>query len=1568
MKILTYHIKIFVLFATLLSTQNTIAQAVNAHRGLYVDDFALADAGGNLIPGFSILGQSSKEDSLLHFCKENHITYITLYGLNQVLDNNPVDSHKDSLLMNFILKARRNFGITEIGAALGSNAAVNRIDTYQRYLFPTAAYTFTGAELNSGFYYQLKFVENNYIQGTDSFAIAELTKEFLNISRFNRLFTVTNDSAKFDVLNLEFEFWNKNTLADFPSNYTLDSLYIRVAKPVMLSMARVRNMNNAISTNRKLKTEIYLGSITKNTGANTPTAIATFIDGLDTVGSNRRLMDRILLHYYNTNPDTVFKRSDYYARYQTFRKAATLDSTLIHPIFSGASKELGYGEDHFGVWFDFSNRNNIFTAEKDWFHDVRIDSTLLVNKNIFEFGGAQWYTRDVLVSKKASPQVLNHTNTFYTNSPVNTYGAATGSVTFTYSGPIEAGIVAKLIIFNSSNARIDSASFTTATFAGGIYTIKTSTLSTGLYTATLKLDYGNGYSYTYKEPVVVLGTPTVVSTGATTFCDGGGVILKSSEVKYKTSIATNKLTYHWYRNNILLATSYNKSVQYYYATLPGYYKCRIDTNSNQTSLFTDSILINVLSNPIPYIYESNLTNGAARTLTAKPNTAGNTYAWDNGAISDSIAITQYDKYDVLVITSQGCQRRASVTIGQLICGASTYPYSSDTLSSHFALSSGYRNTFAIKNNFHFDSNFSIDSSLFVAANNAKMVVDSGYTLTVKRTSTVKGCTKLWKGIEVKQGAKIEQLTNSKIEDALYGIHLLNGSDFNINKATYNKNYVGIYVQGFSHNSSTSNSWIKTCTFDCANGNTITNLLPADTILISQIGNKPLAGILANGGKLFVNLNDSLNITTFKNMSNGIIARNNSYVVEHYSKFKNIHADNSYNNIVPFGNGSGFLATNNMPMYVPRVIGRNNSSVIDFQNCDFGAYSFNSSIDVYFNKMDTVLEGIHINAIMPLSTHRSLIQQNTINAKQKGIFIANADSSHANVILNNTVSIGLFNGIAGSMCGIDINSSSTTSYPDTSLKVIGNTVKCYQAGFGIRSINAKNGIIKDNLVKLQNIASSTGSTGIMLHGAKGSLLENNLIKGNYNGTDSSQTAISINMCDSIKFACNQTDSTAMGIVVAGNNYKTDFRTNGTGFSKYGLFLSGSGILGDERNKGNIFGNQYEKFAACNKGNPNLSTFYSDSAFKKYYPDTSRIYPSTGWFVPDAAAADTCFLTSIYIPYHTRGGTYQPTEVTGAAERLIASGNVNATEFPTETQYMAEQNLLERISLRPTLLNDSVLADYYSSHYNSSMSELINLKKMQSAYPSDVLIARNQLSIAEFNLSQTEINFSANQHLIDSLGYSENLLRASDSLQSLRDAQTNEYTLKREIYYANYNDFIQSLKEINDGITITNLIEQNEQLVNTIYFETFARAIFNLTQIQHDLLLSVAQQCPFAGGTAVYRARAILAAIDNTLVFEDVNYCTQLGFYRKKNEEIKQKLVEQAKFSVFPNPANDNLIVFSNADNFDIKIIDNLGKMIYLNKTENSFVKNISTSSFANGVYFISIQNSNGMSTKKIIVIH
>lgn len=89
MKKLNFQIKqITLLLALVFFNQiNLNAQAHDPHRGIYVDEFATIDNLGNIVSAFSILAQTTIEDSLLTYCKENHIAYLAIYNLTSVIDN-----------------------------------------------------------------------------------------------------------------------------------------------------------------------------------------------------------------------------------------------------------------------------------------------------------------------------------------------------------------------------------------------------------------------------------------------------------------------------------------------------------------------------------------------------------------------------------------------------------------------------------------------------------------------------------------------------------------------------------------------------------------------------------------------------------------------------------------------------------------------------------------------------------------------------------------------------------------------------------------------------------------------------------------------------------------------------------------------------------------------------------------------------------------------------------------------------------------------------------------------------------------------------------------------------------------------------------------------------------------------------------------------------------------------------------------------------------------------------------------------------------------------------------------
>ena len=73
---------------------NAFAQTYPDLRGLYVDDFLkIYSDDVHVNPYFSILGVDaggqnySKEDALLEYCKQNHITHIALYDLHWLSDH-----------------------------------------------------------------------------------------------------------------------------------------------------------------------------------------------------------------------------------------------------------------------------------------------------------------------------------------------------------------------------------------------------------------------------------------------------------------------------------------------------------------------------------------------------------------------------------------------------------------------------------------------------------------------------------------------------------------------------------------------------------------------------------------------------------------------------------------------------------------------------------------------------------------------------------------------------------------------------------------------------------------------------------------------------------------------------------------------------------------------------------------------------------------------------------------------------------------------------------------------------------------------------------------------------------------------------------------------------------------------------------------------------------------------------------------------------------------------------------------------------------------------------------------
>lgn len=85
------------------------AQIANSGRGMYVNRFfrtAVNSIGAPIVdPNYSILSIAAKEDSLLQFAKDNHITYLILYDLYYVLEMKLMKT----ICVLLLIKLKHNF-------------------------------------------------------------------------------------------------------------------------------------------------------------------------------------------------------------------------------------------------------------------------------------------------------------------------------------------------------------------------------------------------------------------------------------------------------------------------------------------------------------------------------------------------------------------------------------------------------------------------------------------------------------------------------------------------------------------------------------------------------------------------------------------------------------------------------------------------------------------------------------------------------------------------------------------------------------------------------------------------------------------------------------------------------------------------------------------------------------------------------------------------------------------------------------------------------------------------------------------------------------------------------------------------------------------------------------------------------------------------------------------------------------------------------------------------------------------------------------------------------------------
>ena len=176
----------------------------------------------------------------------------------------------------------------------------------------------------------------------------------------------------------------------------------------------------------------------------------------------------------------------------------------------------------------------------------------------------------------------------------------------------------------------------------------------GSYTVTTT--NATGCSATSAATTVTVNTPVtpvITTSGSTTFCPGGSVLLNSSSAT----------TYQWYFNNTAISGATSQS---YTATGAGNYTVTT-TNASGCSATSSPTLITVSTPVTPVITASGPTTICAGSSVTLTSSAATTYQWYvnntaiSGATSQSYMANNAGSYSVTTTNAAGCPATSAAT-------------------------------------------------------------------------------------------------------------------------------------------------------------------------------------------------------------------------------------------------------------------------------------------------------------------------------------------------------------------------------------------------------------------------------------------------------------------------------------------------------------------------------------------------------------------------------------------------------------------------------------------------------------------------------------------------------------------------------------------------------------------------------------------------------------------------------------------------------------------------------------------------------------------------------------------
>jgi hypothetical protein len=480
---------------------------------------------------------------------------------------------------------------------------------------------------------------------------------------------------------------------------------------------------------------------------------------------------------------------------------------------------------------------------------------------------------------------------------------------------------------------------------------------------------------------------------------------------------------------------------------------------------------------------------------------------------------------------------------------------------------------------------------------------------------------------------------------------------------------------------------------------------------------------------------------------------------------------------------------------------------------------------------------------------------------------------------------------------------------------------YNGRYGIYLNNAYGTRVTFNDVYQTNSVSTNGlKAGLYASNCLAPLITKNQFNGNGNTYDETASSTASNRRNGVLIfnstgaeLCSNT-FTSLGYAMqfqagcAGTMLKNnDMAGTGVNGYRYGVVLRRSGVDG-------IIGTQGT--ASLSHGNSFSGNFTNASGFKTYTFQSQgvnspfRINNHTNNSAQPWPNGSDVTGQQITKDNSNSANTWQCSTGSGIWKSLIVNqGDMYAKEIAEgegaqfveegleeSGTWMLEKDLFERLSDNQAMLNSKPLyQDFYESKEQTSIGDI---KRFEEA-----------------------------------------LLTLEDSV-----LVTDSTSLATQVdYVASINSQIQADSEY----------EQNRKWVNELHLRTIAQGNVTFTNTQKQQLFDLANQCPFAGGDAVFIARTLYNLIDHNAYFNDEEICANLVAF-KKEQKVK-KTVADLSVSISPNPASEivDITIKNSLEDLIITIYNTAGQLLG-SASINNYVE-LNVSDFPNGVYLVKFSN-------------